>query len=156
MLGLQKEQTNELKGMRADRAGYIDYLGLILGTAIGGGSAGAATGAGLGGLVGNIIVGAKDVKGAWGNVLPAILGIAGGIFGKIFDRNDRKLDLNVDSLEKNTDAVRENTRAVEELSQRLINAPSSFTIPSLGFIGGGGGGMSRQASLTGISRKYLL
>lgn len=149
-----KKQSDELKRLRADWALFSNYLGVIAGTLIGGGGPGSAMGSQFGGMVGQI--GTNFVSGALANFLPGIGSILGGLFGSFFNDQDEGLDLQVEALEDNTNAVNNNTRAVEEMTKRLINAPSTFTIPALAGLGGGGGtSLSGQARLSGTNRKYL-
>ena len=91
------------------------------------------------------------------NKIRSYFGILFGAIGGDISRNlEEKIDLNVGALDDNTSSVQENTEAVEVLTQRLINAPASFTIPALATLGGGGGAtLAGQEKSTGNSRKYL-
>jgi TP901 family phage tail tape measure protein len=150
-----QEQTPDKKEPEIDWKILNNYLGVMLGTLVMGGKKGSASGAGFGGAFGSVLSTAFSWTG-WGAFLAPVVGsILGGVAGSALSGAEKKLDLAVDKLEENTDATKENTKVMEQLSERLINAPSWFTIPALATYGGGGG-FSGSAGRTGNTRRYLL
>lgn len=131
------------------------YLGVVLGTAFAGNSQGASQGAAFGGMLSSAMQTAGWLSGGWGFAASLALPILGGFVGDALSGSEEELDLNVEALNNNTSAVNKNTQAIDDLISKVINAPSLFTIPALAGMGGGGG-MQREYSRTGSTKRNLI
>jgi len=133
---------------------FAQYGSIIAASMMQRGKTGASQGASLFGGMASMGITAAGVTGGWAVAAPILGSLLGGLVGPHLFK-DEELDLNVDALEDNTNAVNNNTRAIEELTERLIKAPSTFTLPALAGIGGGGGTLSSDSRLSGTRKKYL-